>query len=53
MKKIIKRIFVKILIKILSRCEKCMLLYVFDKVNQNTINSTALDEALIDCMLGK
>ena len=40
------------LIRILTKCEKSMLFYVFDKVNQKTIHSRKLDSALVNCMLG-
>lgn len=40
------------LIRILTKCEKSMLFYVFDKVNQKTIHSRILDSALVSCMLG-
>ncbi len=40
------------LIRILTKCEKSMLFYVFDKVNQKTIHSRILDSALVNCMLG-
>lgn len=52
MKKAIKRMFAKILINVLCKCEKSMLFYVFDKVNQKHINSSILDEALVNCALG-
>ena len=40
------------LIRILTKCEKSMLFYVFDKVNQKTIHSRILDSALVNGMLG-
>lgn len=52
MKKVIKRICARLLINVLSKCEKSMLFYIFDKVNQKHINSSILDEALVSCALG-
>lgn len=52
MKTIFLRISAKILINILNKCEKSMLFYVFDKVNQQNIHSDVLDRALVDCQLG-
>ena len=40
------------LIRILTKCEKSMLFYVFDKVNQKTIHSRILDSALVKSKLG-